>query len=84
MITRVISAVAHTMTVAVMACSIAFIELTLKMNKITGAYDISSTGQLIPFIIGTTSLMTAVRAVVLQIVQNVNVAFQFHPFRNDY
>jgi hypothetical protein len=73
-ITRIISVVAHTMTVAVMACSIAFIELTLKMNKITGAYDISPTGQLIPFIIGTTSLMAAVRAIVLQIVQNVSVA----------
>lgn len=75
MITWIISVVAHTMTAAVMACSIAFIELTLKMNRITGAYDISATGQLIPFIIGTTSLMAAVRAVVLQIVQNVSVAF---------
>jgi hypothetical protein len=75
MITWIISAVTHTMIVAVMACSIAFIELILKMNKITGAYDISSTGQLIPFIIGTTSLTAAVRAIVLQIVQNVRVAF---------
>jgi hypothetical protein len=64
--------IAHTMTVAVMVCSIAFIELTIKMNKITGVYDISPTGQLIPFIIGT-SLMAAVRAIVLQVVQNVSV-----------
>lgn len=36
------------------------VELTLRWNSVIGIYDISSTGQLIPFIIGLLSLLRVI------------------------
>lgn len=49
-----------------MACFISFIEKTIAVSEITGVYDIRSTGQLIPFIIGVvSSVRTVLEAITL-------------------
>ena len=54
-----------------MACFITFIELTLTANSIFGVYTLRTTGQLIPFIIGITSLAAAMRELALRHVRKV-------------
>lgn len=43
-----------------MACFTAFIEQTIAAANITDVYDIKSTGQLIPFIIGLVSCASTI------------------------
>jgi len=43
-----------------------FIEKTIQLNRIRGAYVIRSTGQLIPFIIGLASMLATVKDISLE------------------
>lgn len=43
--------------------SVLAIELTLYWNSISGVYDINSTGQLIPFVIGLLGLLKMTYAI---------------------
>lgn len=54
-----------------MACFIVFVELTLTANNISGVYTINTTGQLIPFIIGITSMVAAMREIALRYIREV-------------
>lgn len=54
-----------------MACFVVFVELTLTANSISGVYSLRTTGQLIPFIIGITSLAAAMREIALRYVRKV-------------
>ena len=47
------------------------IELTLKFNHASGIYDIDSTGQLIPFIIGIASMSKKLNALWVVLIKKV-------------
>jgi hypothetical protein len=53
------------------------IELTLIWNNIPGVYDLGSTGQLIPFVIGAFGLLNALHTIILQRMEHVSEKFQF-------
>lgn len=55
----------HTVTGAIIVCLIVFIEKTIVVNNIQGAYTIKSTGQLIPFIIGVASMLGTIKDISL-------------------
>jgi hypothetical protein len=61
---------------ATILCLIVFIEETIRLNGIQGAYIIKSTGQLIPFIIGVASLLATVKDIALDWLHEVR---QTHP-----
>jgi predicted helicase len=63
----------HILTVLAIAYFILSIELTISWNRITGVYNIKSTGQLIPFIIGVVSSTRAAQQVILGILRKVRV-----------
>lgn len=54
-----------------MACFVVFVELTLTANNISGVYTLNSTGQLIPFIIGISSTVAAMREIALRYIRKV-------------
>lgn len=56
----------HVWLVTLMAVFITFIEQTIQINNIQGAFVIRSTSQLIPFIIGLISMLNTVRQLLLQ------------------
>jgi hypothetical protein len=62
----------HALTLATIGCFIAFTELTIKDNRISGVYTIKTTGQLIPFIIGLTSFIGALRDLLLRYLQRAS------------
>ena len=47
------------------------IELTLKFNQVSGVYDINSTGQLIPFVIGIVSMGKTLNALWVEMIKKV-------------
>lgn len=47
------------------------VELTLSWNSVSGVYDLSSTGQLIPFIIGLLGLIRAIHSVIMELLKAV-------------
>ncbi|ETN44622.1 uncharacterized protein HMPREF1541_10292 [Cyphellophora europaea CBS 101466] len=56
----------HIWLLSLMALFITFIEQTIQINNIQGAFIIRSTSQLIPFIIGLISMLNTVRQLLLQ------------------
>lgn len=56
-----------------MTCFIVFVELTLTANNISGVYTLNTTGQLIPFIIGITSMVAAMREIALRYIREVRL-----------
>jgi hypothetical protein len=56
----------HAILLAMMGCFIAFIEQTIQINDIRGAFVLRSTSQLIPFIIGLISMLNTIRQLFLQ------------------
>jgi hypothetical protein len=56
----------HAILLATMGCFIAFIEQTIQINDIRGAFVLKSTSQLIPFIIGLISMLNTIRQLFLQ------------------
>ena len=61
----------HAFMVATILWFILSIELTIKWNGITGVYTLSSTGQLIPFVIGFMSFMNAIQQTLLVLIKFV-------------
>ena len=53
-------------------------ELTLAWNSVNNVYDLNSTGQLIPFIIGLLGLIRALHFVVMEILEAVSLSFRQH------
>ena len=68
---RLLCLIFHTFMVATILWFVLSIELTLKWNGITGVYTLSSTGQLIPFVIGFMSFMNAIQQTVLVLIKLV-------------
>lgn len=56
----------HLFLMGMMICFILFIEMTIQINNIQGAFVIKSTSQLIPFIIGLISMLNTCRQLMLQ------------------
>ena len=48
------------------------VELSLCWNSVTGIYDIGSTGQLIPFIIGLLSLLRVIQITIRSTAEEVS------------
>ena len=48
------------------------VELTLRWNSVIGIYDIGSTGQLIPFIIGLLGLLRVIHITMRSTYEEVN------------
>ena len=48
------------------------VELSLRWNSVTGIYDIGSTGQLIPFIIGLLSLLRVIHITIRSTAEEVS------------
>ncbi|KPI36414.1 uncharacterized protein AB675_2971 [Cyphellophora attinorum] len=56
----------HVFLLTLMALFITFIEMTIQINNIQGAFVIKSTSQLIPFVIGLVSMVNTVRQLMLE------------------
>lgn len=56
----------HVWLLTLMGVFITFIEQTIQINEIQGAFVIRSTSQLIPFVIGLISMLNTVRQLLLQ------------------
>jgi hypothetical protein len=56
----------HIWLLSLMALFITFIEQTIQVNNIQGAFVLKSTSQLIPFIIGLISMLNTIRQLLLQ------------------
>ena len=57
---------------AIVVWTIITIELTLKFNNVNGVYEIGSTGQLIPFIIGIVSMGKTLNAIWVILIKKVS------------
>ena len=68
---RLLCLIFHAFTVVTIVWFVLSIELTLNWNGITGVYTLSSTGQLIPFVIGFMSFMNAIQQTVLVLIKLV-------------
>lgn len=67
-------ALAHIFLATTIICLIVFIEKTIAVNRIQGAYVIRSTGQLIPFVIGVASMLATVKDISLDWLRDVSTA----------
>lgn len=56
----------HLFLLTTMALFIAFIEMTIQINNMQGAYVIKSTSELIPFVIGLISMLNTIRQLLLE------------------
>ena len=56
---------------AVIVWLVITIELTLSFNQASGVYDIDSTGQLIPFVIGIVSMGKTLNALWVDLIKKV-------------
>lgn len=65
--------VMHSFVAATIVCFIVFIEKTIQLNHIHGAYAIKSTGQLIPFVIGTVSMISTAKDIVVKRMKDVSL-----------
>lgn len=59
------------MLLAIIVWIIITIELTLKFNHASGVYNIDSTGQLIPFVIGIVSMGKTLNALWVYLIKKV-------------
>ena len=59
------------MLLAVLVWLVITIELTLNFNHASGIYDIDSTGQLIPFVIGIVSMGKTLNALLVDLIKKV-------------
>ena len=62
---RCLSAFAHLLVLATIACFVLFVEQTILEAGITGVNTIRTTVQLIPFVIGVVSVVVALRDLVM-------------------
>ena len=56
----------HVFLLTMMALFICFIEMTIQINNMQGAFVIRSTSQLIPFVIGLISMLNTIRELLLE------------------
>lgn len=73
---QIICLVHHVVILLVAAYFILSIELTILWNGIAGVHTVTSTGQLIPLIIGVVSSVRATQEVVLGVLRKVNPSIQ--------
>ena len=59
---------------AIVVWTIITIELTLKYNNVNGVYELGSTGQLIPFIIGVANMGKTLNAIWVNLIKKVSYA----------
>lgn len=70
----------HTVNMCMMTCFILFIEKTILETGISGVDTITTTGQLIPFVIGVASLVVAARDLVMMTLKNVGSLVKHRTF----
>ncbi|KAL8787693.1 MAG: hypothetical protein Q9195_007649 [Heterodermia aff. obscurata] len=58
---------------AIIVWIVVTIELTLKFNHASGIYDLDSTGQLIPFIIGIVSMGKTLNALWVDMIKKIEI-----------